>query len=42
MDFLKKAFLYVVGTVAVLYEETMKAIQEQQEKMEKASAKTKA
>lgn len=33
MDLFKKAFLYIVGAVAVAYEEAAKAMKEQQKRM---------
>ncbi len=42
MDLFKKAFLFVVGAIAVAYEEAEKAIKEQQKKLEKVLPKAKA
>lgn len=42
MNIFKKAFLYLVGAVAIAYEETAKAIKDQQKKAHKAQAKVKA
>ncbi len=42
MDIFKKAFLFVVGAVAIALEEADKAIKEQQKKREQAAAKAEA
>jgi hypothetical protein len=39
MDIFKKAFLFVVGAVALAMEEAEKAIKEQQKKREQATQK---
>jgi hypothetical protein len=41
MDLFKKAFLYVVGAVAVAFEEATKAMQEQQKRMMRPDGKIK-
>lgn len=39
MSTFKKAFLYLVGAVAVAYEETMKAVKEQQKRIVRSNGK---
>ncbi len=42
MNILKRAFLFVVGAVAIAMEEAEKAIKEQQKKREQATHKAEA
>jgi hypothetical protein len=41
MDLFKKAFLYIVGAVAVAYEEASKVVKEQQKRMTRTDGKVK-
>lgn len=41
MDLFKKAFLYVVGAMAIAYEEAAKMVKEQQKRMARADGKVK-
>ena len=42
MEMLRKAFLFYVGAVAVVYEETAKAVQTQREKLNERFSKKEA
>jgi hypothetical protein len=42
MDIFKKAFLFVVGAVAIAIEEAEKAVKEQQKRREQAAHKAEA